>query len=57
MSLFGHGDPEEFLLLIINFNVNIAATWTLDMDKKVKYLCTLFPGEALYQFDLLSTDV
>ena len=27
MSLFDHGEPEEFLLFIHNFNMTLAATW------------------------------
>ena len=57
MSLFDHGEPDEFLLLIWNSKMTLAATETLDMDAKVQYLCTLFRGEALRKFDLMSTDV
>ena len=35
MSLFYHGNMEEFLLFIWNFNINIAATRTLEMDAKI----------------------
>ena len=31
MSLFGHGDPEEFLLFVRNFQTDLAATGTLKM--------------------------
>ena len=57
MSLFDHGDPEEFLLFIKNFNMTLAATGTLDMDAKIHYLYTLVRGEELRQFELLSADV
>ena len=57
MSLFDHGEPDEFLLLIWNSKMTLAATETLDMDAKVQYLCTIFRGEALSKFDLMSTDV
>ena len=57
MSLFDHGKPEEFLLIILSFNMTLAATWTLDMDAKIQYLCTVVCGEELRQFDLLSADI
>ena len=57
MSLFDHGEPEEFLLFIRNFNMNLAATGTLDMDTEIQYIGTLVRREALYKFDLLSDDV
>ena len=57
MYLFDHVDLEEFLLLILNFNMTIEATWTLDMDAKIQYLRPPFRKEELRQFDLLSADV
>ena len=57
MSLFEHVETEEVLLFIRNFNMIIAITGTLETDTMVQYPCTLFCGEALCQFDLLSTDV
>ena len=57
MSLFEHGEPEEFLLFICNFNMTLAATGKLEMDVKVQYIHTLVHGEALFQFDLLSVDI
>ena len=56
-SLFYHGDPEEFLLFIRNFNMTNAGTGMLEMDVKIQYLSTLVCGEVLRQFDLLSTDM
>ena len=47
MSLFDHGNLEEFLLFIRNFNITLAATGTLEMDAKSQYLCTLVRGGAL----------
>ena len=55
MSLFDHGEPEEFLLFMKNFRITLAATGTLETDKD-QYLCTLVHEEALRQFDLLSAD-
>ena len=57
MSLFDHGNREEFLLFILNFNITLATTGTLDMDAQIQYLLTLVRGEAFRQFELLSADV
>ena len=57
MSLFDHGEPEEFLLFVQNFQMTLATTETLEAEVKVHYLCTLIHGEALRQFDLMSADV
>ena len=53
MYLFYHGKPADFLLFSLNFNMNIAETWTLEIDAKIQYLSTLIHGESLRQFDLL----
>ena len=57
MSLFDHVKPEEFLLFVCKFNMNLATTGTLDMDAKNQYLRMLVCGEELIQVDLLSDDV
>ena len=57
MSLFDHGHPEEFILFVQNFEMNLADTGTLEMEAKVQYLCTLLFGEALRQFYSLYIDV
>ena len=57
MSLFGNGNLEEFLLFVRNFNMNLAASGTLEAGVKYQYLLTLVCGKALRQFDLLSTDI
>ena len=57
MSLFDHGEPEEFLLFIYNFNMTLIETGPLEMDAKIQYLCTLVLGEAFHHFDLLFADV
>ena len=56
-SLFGHGDPEEFLLFVCNSKMTLMATGILEVDAKIHYLRTLFRGEALHQFELLSANV
>ena len=40
-----------------NFNTTLAASGTLAKGVKVQYLCNIVHGEALFQFDLLSSDV
>ena len=57
MFLFDNGEPEEFLLFVINFNMNLAASGTLEGDVKFQYLRTLVQGEALRHFDSLYADV
>ena len=57
VSLFDHGKPDEFLLLVWNFQMIFAFTGTLETEVKVQYLCTLVCGEALRQFDLMYFDV
>ena len=57
MYLFGHGEPDEFLLFVRNFQKTLANTGTLEKESKVQYLCTIARGKLLRQFDLLSADV
>ena len=57
MSLVDHGEPEEFLLFVQKFQTTLAASGNIEMEAKVKYLCTLVHGEVLRQFDLVSADV
>ena len=57
MSLFDNGEPEEFLLFVRNFNMTLAASGTLEVGAKIRYLSTLVRGKVLIQFDLLSADV
>ena len=44
MSLFDHDKPEEFLLFVWNFQMNLVDTGMLETEIKVKYLCTLVRG-------------
>ena len=57
MSLFDHGNPEEFLLFVWYFKMTLATTVTLETEAKVQYFRTLVHREALRQFYLLSADV
>ena len=44
ISLFDHGDPEEFLLFVHKFKIDFAATGTLGTEAKVQYLSTILRG-------------
>ena len=57
MSLFDHGEAEEFILFVQNFNMTLTFTGTLKTDSNIQYICMLVRGEELRQFDLLSADV
>ena len=57
MALFDQGDPEEFLLFISNFNMNLEVPGTLKSGTNIQYLRTIVHVEALSQFDTLSTEV
>ena len=57
MYLFDHGEPEEFLLFILTFNMTLAATGILGMEEKIQYLPRLVHGDALRKFEFLSSDV
>ena len=55
--LIDNDNPEDFLLFVRNFNMNLAASGTLETSAKIQYLRTVVHGEALRQFDSLSADV
>ena len=57
MALFDNSEPEEFLLFISNFNMNLDASGTLVDVEKLQYLSMLVHVEALHQFDTLSAKV
>ena len=44
LYLFDHGKQEEFLLLFWNFKTTLAATGALEMEAKLRYICTLVRG-------------
>ena len=56
MAWYEDWNPEELLLLMQNFNMNLNVPGTLATWTRIKYLWTLVSGEALRQFDLLSDD-
>ena len=57
MYMFDHDNKEEFLFFVCSFNITLVAIGTLEMDTKIQYIRTLVDGEALHQFDLMSSDV
>ena len=57
ISLYYNGEPETFFLFVINFNMTIAESGTLEAAVKVQYIRTLVIREALRQFDSLSVDL
>ena len=57
MSLFENSDPEEFLLFVRNFNINLAASGILEAGAKIQYLCTRVHLRSLRHFDSLFSDV
>ena len=57
MSLFDNVNPEGFLLFVHNFYMTLGASGMLEVGSKYSFLRTIFCGEALRQFDLLSADV
>ena len=57
VSLFDHDEPEEFLLFMKNFKTTLAAIGTKERNTRILYVCTLFHGEALRQFEFLSSKV
>ena len=57
MALFNIGNPEEFLLLVHNFNMSLEVSVTLQAGTKVQLFCTIFCGEVLHQFDLLFDNI
>ena len=40
-----------------NFNITLNASGMFVAGVNIQYLCTLLPGEALRQFDMLSAEV
>ena len=57
MALFGNGKPEDFSLLVRNFNMTLKASGTLKSGANIQYLHTLIRVEVFHQFDTLSSEV
>ena len=57
MALFDNGELGDFLWFIRNSNMTLEAPGTLRSGANIQYLCTLLRGEALRQFDILSSEV
>ena len=45
ITFFDNRDPEEFLLIIRNFNITLEASGTLLAGAKIQHICTLVRGE------------
>ena len=56
IPLFNYVETEDFILLMKNSQMTLAATEIIETEAKVLYICTLVRGEALRQFDLVSDD-
>ena len=57
MSLFDHGDLDEFLLFVRNFQMTLSDMGTIETVAKVWFLSTIFRGGALRLFNLMSAHV
>ena len=53
MALFDNGEPEEFLLLVQNFNMTLDTSRTLSSNAKLQYLRNIICGQAVRHFDTL----
>ena len=53
MALFDNVEPEEFVLFVWNFNMEIKSSGTINDNTKLQYLRTLLHGESLFQFETL----
>ena len=56
-ALFDNGGPEEFLLFVRNFNMNIEASVKLKANANILYPRKLVSGEALRRFHSLSAEL
>ena len=57
MALFKNSGPEDFLLFVCNFNINLEESGMLQAGAKIQYFHTLVHGEVFHQFDTLSDDI
>ena len=57
ISIFDDGKMDEFLLLVRNFNMTCEASVMIKTSVKVPFLCKIFHGEVLRQFDTMCDDV
>ena len=57
MALFDNVDPEEFLLFVHNFQMDIKASGMIAASANIQYLLTLLRGEALHQPGMLFVEV
>ena len=57
MTLFDNSDPEEFLLFVCDFNINLEASGMLKAGINIQYHCMMVRGGALSKFDEFSAKV
>ena len=57
ISLFENGELEEFLLFVCNFNMDLAASGTLEAGAKVQWFHLIVHEEELHKFDFFFTGV
>ena len=55
ISTFKDVQPEEFLALLKNFEIEIDGTGTTSLSGKINYLHTMLLGASLREFDKLSS--
>ena len=55
--MFKNGKPEEFLQMMKYFNTATDGTGTTPTKRKTQFLLTMLRGEALREFDVLSSQV
>ena len=57
MALFDNGDPEGFLLFVMNFQMILKASRILASGMKIKYLRMLLHVKALFHINVLYSKV
>ena len=55
MAVFENGQPEELLGFLKNFRKAIDGTGTTAVARRINYLRTILCGEALWEFDGLTS--
>ena len=55
MATFDNGQPEKFLVLTRNSNIEINGTGTITVAGQINYLHMMLPGDYLWEFDKLAS--
>ena len=55
MATFDNGQPEKFLVLTRNSNIEINGTGTIPVAGQINYLHMMLPGDYLWEFDKLAS--